>query len=487
MDDAVERLFPLFARLRGRPVLVVGGGVVAERKIEPLLRAGAEVRVVARELGMAVARRVAEGAVRWVGREYAPAQLDPVWLVVVATSDRTLNARVAADAEARRLWANVVDDIELSSFQSPAVVDRAPLQVAISSGGAAPVLARQVREQIEILLDEHIGPLASLLHAQRRLIRQRLPEIPARRRFLEAQREGRVGQRLAAGDLAGAEVALLEALTLAAARPQGLVSIVGAGPGDPGLVTLKALRRLQEADVILHDRLVPPAVLALARRDAERIETGKRAGEHFTPQEEIHRLLVHYAERGLRVVRLKGGDPFVFGRGGEEIEHLRAHGIDYEVIPGITAALACAAHAGIPLTHREHAQSVRLLTAHCRDSLDSHDWAALAQERQTLAVYMGVAALDDFSRQLIAHGRDAGTPCALIENGSRPQQRVVLSTLRHLSADAARFKVGSPALLVVGEVAALGESLHWFGSPPLRHPHQQAVPLIAEPALSSAA
>jgi uroporphyrin-III C-methyltransferase/precorrin-2 dehydrogenase/sirohydrochlorin ferrochelatase len=487
MDQPFERLFPLFARLRGRPVLVVGAGPVAERKIAPLIEAGAEVRVVARELGMAVAQRVAEGALRWVGREYSASQLDAVWLVVVATSDQALNARVAADAEARRLWANVVDDIELSSFQSPAVVDRAPLQVAVSSGGAAPVLARQVREQIELLLDEHIGPLASLLHAQRRLIRHRLPEIPARRRFLEAQREGKVGQRLAAGDRAGAERALIEALSLAAARPQGLVSIVGAGPGDPGLVTLKALRRLQEADVILHDRLVPPEVLALARRDAERIETGKRAGQHFTPQEEIHRLLVQHASRGLRVVRLKGGDPFVFGRGGEEIEHLRAYGIAYEVIPGITAALACAAHAGIPLTHRDHAQSVRLLTAHCRESLDTHDWAALAQERQTLAVYMGVAALEDFSRQLMAHGREAGTPCALIENGSRPQQRVVLSTLRHLSADATRFKVGTPALLVVGEVAGLGESLHWFGNPPLRHPHEQSVSLASASALSSAA
>ncbi|MCK7593746.1 siroheme synthase CysG [Pseudomarimonas salicorniae] len=483
MDQDPDRLFPLFARLRGRPVLVVGGGVVAARKISPLIAAGARVRVVARALGEHVEALVSEARLEWIGREYEPGQLDEAWLVVVATSDRTLNARVAADAEARRLWANVVDDIELSSFQSPAVVDRAPLQVAISSGGAAPVLARQVREQIEVLLDEHVGPLASLLHEHRRLIRQRLPELPARRRFLESQREGPVGRRLAAGDRPGAIAALHQALSLAAARPAGMVSIVGAGPGDPGLVTLKALRRLQEADIILHDRLVPEAVLALARRDAERIETGKRAGQHFTPQEEIHRLMVHYAAQGLRVVRLKGGDPFVFGRGGEEIEHLREHDIDYEVIPGITAALACAAHAGIPLTHRDHAQSVRLLTAHCRDSLDTHDWAALAQERQTLAVYMGVSALADFSDQLIAHGRGPDTPCALIENGSRPDQRVVLTTLQHLPADAARFNVGSPALLVTGEVAALGDRLHWFGAKPLRHHPVHAVPA----ALASAA
>lgn len=484
MDSAPARLFPLFAHLRDRDVLLVGGGRVAARKIAALRAAGARVQVVARELCQDVLAQVESGALQWRAREYAATQLDGVWLVIVATCDGALNAQVAADAESRRLWANVVDDSRLSSFQSPAVVDRAPLQVAISSGGAAPVLARQVREQIECLLHEHIGSLASLLHAHRQLIRQRLPALPARRRFLEAQRDGAVGRRLAAGDREGAETALLQAVSRSTARPRGLVSILGAGPGDPGLLTLKALRRLQEADVILHDRLVPEAVLALARRDAETIETGKQAGRPSTDQAAIHRLLVHYAEQGLRVVRLKGGDPFIFGRGGEEIEYLRERGIDYEVVPGITAALACAAYAGIPLTHREHAQSVRLLTAHCRGSHDSHDWKALAGERQTLAVYMGIAALDAFSRQMILHGRAADTPCALIENGSRPSQRVVLTRLGHLSADAARFKVVSPALLVVGEVAALGERLHWFGGPPLRHVNEHSV---SPAALSSAA
>lgn len=473
------RLFPLFADLRGRAVLVVGGGDVARRKIAPLRESGARVRVVARALNVELVALAEAGGIDWIAHDYAAEQLDAVWLVVVATDDRALNARVAADAEQRRVWANVVDDVELSSWQSPAVVDRAPLQIAISSGGAAPVLARQVRERIDALLDDSLGPLASLLHAERHAIREKLPAIPARRRFLEGIGDSAVARFVAVGDRERARAALHAALAQADAAPRGFVSIVGAGPGDPGLLTLKAQRRLQEADIILHDRLVPPAVLALARRDAERIETGKRAGTHFTPQEEIHRLLRAYAERGLRVVRLKGGDPFIFGRGGEEIEYLRAHGIDYEVVPGITAALACAAHAGIPLTHRDHAQSVRLVTAHCRDSLDTLDWAALAQERQTLAVYMGVAGLDSLRDRLIAHGRHPETPFALVENGSRPEQRVITGRLAELPETAERFTVASPALLILGEVAALAGRLHWFGSAPLQ--------LTASAALASAA
>jgi uroporphyrin-III C-methyltransferase/precorrin-2 dehydrogenase/sirohydrochlorin ferrochelatase len=248
------------------------------------------------------------------------------------------------------------------------------------------------------------------------------------------------------------------------------VLLVGAGPGDPGLLTLRALRALNEADVILHDRLVSAEVLELARRDAERIEVGKQAGHHHTTQEGIHALLLEHARAGRRVVRLKGGDPFVFGRGGEELEFLRAHGIPYEVVPGVTAALACAAYAGVPLTHRDHAQSVRLVTAHCRGSRDTLDWAALARERQTLAVYMGVGELATLREQLLAHGRAASTPFALVENGSRPEQRVVTGTLATLPERAAAHAVRSPALLILGEVAALAGALAWFGQPPLGAP-----------------
>jgi uroporphyrin-III C-methyltransferase / precorrin-2 dehydrogenase / sirohydrochlorin ferrochelatase len=475
MPNAARRLYPLFADLAGRRVLVVGGGAVAARKIEALLSCGAVVEVVAREPGARVEAWAAAGRLRRLGSRFGAQQLDGAWLVVAATDDAELNRAVAAAATARRIWCNVVDDAELSSFQVPAIVERLPLQIAVSSGGAAPVLARQVRERIEAVLDDALGPLAALLARFRERIRARLPALGARRRFLEGLLDGTVGDRLRQGRAAEAERQLLRELVVAggngAGRPaRGFVSLVGAGPGDPGLVTLKAQRRLQQADVILHDRLVPPAVLALARRDAERIETGKQAGTHHTTQAGIHALLLEHARAGRRVVRLKGGDPFVFGRGGEELEFLRAHGIDYEVVPGITAALACAAHSGVPLTHREHAQSVRFVTAHCRDSIDALDWRALAQERQTLAVYMGVAGLATLRERLLAHGRAAATPFALVENGSLPQQRVVTGRLASLPELAAAHAVASPALLILGEVAALATSLHWFGAAPLGEP-----------------
>ena len=291
-----------------------------------------------------------------------------------------------------------------------------------------------------------------------------------RRRFYEDLFAGPVARLLRQNQphaaLAAAEQALATTAD-AAATPSGSVVLVGAGPGDPGLLTLRALRALNEADVILHDRLISAEVLELARRDADRIEVGKQAGNHHTTQDGIHALLLEHARAGKRVVRLKGGDPFVFGRGGEELEFLRAHGIPYEVVPGVTAAVACAAYAGVPLTHRDHAQSVRFVTAHCRSSLDTLDWVALAKERQTLAVYMGVAELGTLQTRLIAHGRAASTPFALVENGSRPEQRVVTGTLAHLAERALSHGVSSPALLILGEVASLATSLAWFGQPPL--------------------
>ena len=283
-----------------------------------------------------------------------------------------------------------------------------------------------------------------------------------------------------AGDGLGASAAAAQAI-----RP-GTVTLVGAGPGDPGLLTLNALHALRGADVVLHDRLVSAAILDLLPDAAERIEVGKSASGHSVRQEQIHALMLEHARRGRRVVRLKGGDPFVFGRGGEELEYLRAHGVPYAVVPGITAALACAAYAGIPLTHREHAQSLRLVTAHCKESFDTLDWAALAQERQTLAVYMGVAGLDTVRDRLLRAGRAAETPFALVENGSRPQQRVVVGTLADLPDTARAHQVRSPALLILGEVAALATGLHWFGAAPLGAP-PSPFPTPAVPTLAHAA
>lgn len=458
-------LFPAFLDLAGRRVLLVGGGVVARRKAEALLEAGADVVVGAPVLLPDLARAVAEGRLAHREGLFHPEWLDDVWLVIAATDDADVNAAVAREAEARRLWVNVVDDAPRCSFQVPARVERGPIQIAISSRGEAPMLARWLRETLEAELDPALGLLANWLGAKRDALRRRFPETARRRQVIESLIRGPAADALRHGDTVAAERAFEEAVA-EDATPRGRVILVGAGPGDPGLLTLRGLRALNQADVVLHDRLVSAEVLALSRRDAERIEVAKEAGTHHTTQERIHELLIEHAKAGRTVVRLKGGDPFVFGRGGEELEALRAAGIPFEVVPGITAAVACGAYAGIPLTHRDHAQSVRLVTAHCRNSIDTLDWAALAQERQTLAVYMGVQGLDTIRDHLIAHGRAPTTPFALIENGSRANQRVVLGRLADLPERAADQRVRSPALLILGEVAALARSLHWFGPAP---------------------
>lgn len=461
------KLYPLFADLSRRAVLVVGGGAVAERKVAALIEAGAQVTVNAPELTPLLRRWAQQGTIAHRPESLRETWLDRVWLVVAATSDRTTNALIAEMAGLRRVFVNVVDDAELSSFHVPAVIDRAPLTIAISSGGQAPMLARLLRERLETLLDHSLGALANLAARLRPRIRLRFAQPAARRRFYEQLFAGPVAALLRQGRDAEARAEAERALADEPTDAAGSVVLVGAGPGDPGLLTLRGLRALNEADVILHDRLVSAQVLALARRDAERIEVGKQAGHHHATQDEIHRLMLEHAGAGRRVVRLKGGDPFVFGRGGEELEFLKTHGIAFEVVPGITAALACAAYAGVPLTHRDHAQSVRLLTAHCKASYDTLDWAALAQERQTLAVYMGVAELGTLQARLLEHGRAPGTPFALVENGSRADQRVVTGTLAQLAERATAHAVRSPALLILGEVAALAGTLAWFGAPPL--------------------
>lgn len=471
---ATARLFPLFADLRGRAVLVVGGGAVAARKVDALSGTGAQVRVGAPALSPALAALAAEGGIQHLPGRFDTSWLDGAWLAIAATDDAAVNRAVAEAGEARGIWVNVVDDAALARAHLPARVERGPLQIAISSGGGAPMLARLVRERLEAQFDDSFGALAGLLARHRPRITARWPDTAARRRAFERLLSGPLQGLLRRHRHIEAERELERALAPASgptaqavASSRGSVALVGAGPGDAGLLTLRALRLLNEADVILYDRLVSEDVLQLARRDADRIEVGKRAGHHAVPQESINALLVEHAAAGRRVVRLKGGDPFVFGRGGEELEALRAAGIDYEVVPGITAAAACAAYAGIPLTHRDHAQSVRLVTAHAKEGTDTLDWSALAQERQTLAFYMGVARLDVVQAQLIAHGRAPDTPFALVENGTRADQRVVHGRLTDLSHLAQHHAVQSPALLIVGEVAALAGELHWFGAAPL--------------------
>jgi uroporphyrin-III C-methyltransferase/precorrin-2 dehydrogenase/sirohydrochlorin ferrochelatase len=470
-------LYPLFADLNDRHVLVVGGGDVAARKTAMLLKAGARVTVGAPVLAPELREWVQQGRIAYKPGAYRSDWLDGTWLVIAATRSRPLNARIAADGQARQRLVNVVDDAALSSFQVPALIDRSPLLVAISSGGAAPMLARRLRERIESLLDPAWGSLLQLAQRYRARIRTRHADLTARRRFYDWLHDGPVHAQLRAARPAHAEHRLVTALSEAAAPPaSGSVALVGAGPGDPGLLTLRALRALNEADVILHDALISEPILDLARRDAVRVAVGKRAGGMHTPQDSIHALMLEHAQAGKRVVRLKGGDPFVFGRGGEELDFLREHGIVYEIVPGITAAVACAAYSGVPLTHRGHAQSVRLVTAHGQSSSNTLDWRELAHERQTLAIYMGVGQLEELTAQLIAHGRAASTPFALVENGTLPQQRTLTGTLGDLPRLATQHAIAAPALLILGEVAAQAERSHWFGELLSELPSQTAAP-----------
>jgi uroporphyrin-III C-methyltransferase/precorrin-2 dehydrogenase/sirohydrochlorin ferrochelatase len=468
------RYFPLFVDLRDRLVVVVGGGPVAERKLELLAASGARLRLVAPALTARLMAARDAGRLEHRARHFEPADLDGARFVIAATADTEVNRAVASAAEARGILVNVVDDLGLSAAILPAIVDRSPVVVAISTQGTSPALARRLRAQVESVVDGSLGRIASFAAAWRERIKGAIGDLAERRRFYDWLVDGPAGELVRHGRLPAAARLVAEALArrgggpaATAGRRSGSVTLVGAGPGDPGLLTLAGLRALQSADVILHDRLVSKEVLALARREAELVEVGKSGGGHNVAQARIHELLSEHARAGRRVVRLKGGDPMIFGRGGEELEHLQAAGIPFDVVPGVTAALACAAYAGIPLTHREHSGSVRFVTAHCRESVDATDWRALAAGRETLAVYMGLATLPLLCRELTRHGRSPTTPVAFVENGSRPEQRVMVGTLADIEALVARHALQSPALLIVGEVAALAMQLHWFGALPV--------------------
>jgi len=452
---------PIFCRLDNKPVLLVGGGEVAERKARLLLDAGAQLTVVAPELDPELAELAANGSVEWLAGEFAPQQLTGKWLVVAATDRREVNALVYQSANQARIFANVVDDPKRSSFIMPSIIDRSPLMVAISSGGKAPVLARLLREKLEALLPQHLGAVAAFAGSLRERVKARFASMGERRRFWERLLGAdRLGQALARGDHASANQ-LADSLFADESQSGGEVVLVGAGPGDPGLLTLHALRQMQQADVVVYDRLVSDEVMALVRRDAKRIFVGKQAGNHCVPQEGINQLLLDEAKKGQRVVRLKGGDPFIFGRGGEELETLVGSGIGFQVVPGITAASGCAAYAGIPLTHRDHAQSVRFVTAHGKGGAQDLDWPLLAKDKQTLVFYMGLSSCATIREQLLTHGKAGDTPVALIERGTQPSQRVIRGTLDQLPALA--VGVESPALIMVGSVVTLADQLAWFG------------------------
>ncbi|WP_265421819.1 siroheme synthase CysG [Aeromonas salmonicida] len=452
---------PIFCRLDNKPVLLVGGGEVAERKAHLLLDAGARLTVVSPTLDPELAALATSGTIDWLAAEFEPAHLTGKWLVVAATDRREVNALVYQSANQAGIFANVVDDPKRSSFIMPSIIDRSPLMVAISSGGKAPVLARLLREKLEALLPQHLGAMAAFAGGLRERVKARFASMGERRQFWERLLGAdRLGQALARGDKASANQ-LADALFAEDAGAKGEVILVGAGPGDPGLLTLHALRHMQQADLVVYDRLVSDEVMALVRRDAKRIFVGKQAGNHCVPQEGINQLLLEEAKKGLRVVRLKGGDPFIFGRGGEELETLVGSGVGFQVVPGITAASGCAAYAGIPLTHRDHAQSVRFVTAHGKGGTQGLDWPLLARDQQTLVFYMGLSSCATIRQKLTAHGKAGTTPVALIERGTQPNQRVIRGTLDQLPELA--VGVESPALIMVGSVVTLADKLAWFG------------------------
>lgn len=456
--------FPLFVDLHGRRVLVIGGGEVARRKIGRLLRAGAGVDVVAGELDCSLHVLANVGDIQWLGKTLDDAHLPGHVLILIAEADPVTRDRARAWADRHDILINVVDQLEASSAIVPAVVDRSPLMIAIGSGGNAPELARMIRSRIEALLPASLGRLAALVGRLQHRIRRRLPELARRRQFLDWVLTGPPADEISAGRSGGAAEVIEQALAGDNLPEHGRVSLVGAGPGDPELLTVRALQRIQSADVIVHDGLVDGRILEYARRDAELIDVSKRPGRCRVTQEGIHAILVEQAQAGQRVVRLKGGDPMVFGRGGEELAWLRSKGIEYDVVPGVTAASACAAYAGLPLTQRGLAQSVRLVTGHCEHSIDCLDWPALAVDRQTLAFYMSVGQLEVIETRLVEHGRSPATPVALVENGTRPEQRVAVGRLAGMADLARHHDIRAPAMLFVGEVAALAGELGWFGN-----------------------
>jgi len=453
---------PLFHKLQGSHVLVVGGGEIALRKSRLLVDAGALIRVVAPAVESQLDSLAAGSGGSVHRRGYQESDLDGCQLIIAATDDQVLNAQVSADAKLRGVPVNVVDAPALCSVIFPAIVDRSPLVVAVSSGGDAPVLARLIRAKLETWIPSTYGELAGLAARFRHRVKQLYPDVTQRRAFWEEVFQGPIADRQLAGQ--GAEAARLLEAKVNGAPPHapGEVYLVGAGPGDPDLLTFKALRLMQQADVVLYDRLVAPAIIDLCRRDAERIYVGKRRADHAVPQEQINQQLVDLAKQGKRVLRLKGGDPFIFGRGGEEIEELAAHGIPFQVVPGITAASGCSAYAGIPLTHRDYAQSVRFVTGHLKNNTSDLPWQDLVAPAQTVVFYMGLIGLPIICEQMIKHGRGADTPAALIQQGTTENQRVFTGTLADLPRLVAEHEVHAPTLVIVGEVVTLRDKLKWF-------------------------
>lgn len=459
---------PVFLQLNHRPCLVVGGGVVAERKVRLLMRAGAAVTVIAQDLTDELARLRDENGIVQHDGEFADRLLAGMRLVIAATDDEEVNRQVSRAAEDAGILCNVVDDGAASSFIVPAIVDRSPVVVAIGTSGNAPVLAQRLKSQIEAWLPTRIDALATQAGRWRELVRKRFSTVRERRRFWQRFFDGPIAEHLLANRKQEAERALRMELieNVVPHSPQvGEAYIVGAGPGDPGLVTIRAQQLISHADVVVYDRLVSEKILDFARKDAKLVYVGKTANNVTITQKEINELIVAYVRKGRRVCRLKGGDPFVFGRGGEEVQALADAGLPFQVVPGISAALGCAAYAGIPLTHRGLSSSVTFATAKL-DGDQAPDWSTLAQPGQTLVLYMSVGSVAETAEQLIEHGIAPKTPVAIVENGTTDQQRVLRGTLATIANDAVEAHIRAPAVIIVGATAGMGEELGWFAANP---------------------
>ncbi len=458
---------PIFLDVKDKWVAVIGGGVAAARKAEMLLRAGAQVTAFATQLGEEYLDLRDHAAFEFVQKEPKQNVLRGFFLCFIATGDGQRDEHFHALARQANILVNVADRPDLCDFVMPSIVDRSPVVVAISTGGASPILGRMLKARLEALIPAAYGRLAKFVGRFRGRASESLSTASARRHFWERVLDGPVAEMVLAGNEPAAETLLAGEIKRAAqdeAGTTGEVYLVGGGPGDPDLLTFRALRLMQKADVVLYDRLVDPAIVDLARRDAERIYVGKRRNDHALPQEEISELLVRLAREGKRVLRLKGGDPFMFGRGGEEIEKLLEHEIPFQVCPGITAAAGCSAYSGIPLTHRDHAQSCVFVTGHGKNGPIDRDWSALLRPGQTVAIYMGLAQLDRLMQDCMAQGVDPDLPAAVVDNGTRANQRVVTGTLRTIAARAREASLRGPTIIIIGSVVALRDKLNWYAS-----------------------
>ncbi|VAW50612.1 Precorrin-2 oxidase @ Sirohydrochlorin ferrochelatase activity of CysG / Uroporphyrinogen-III methyltransferase [hydrothermal vent metagenome] len=459
---------PIFIQIKNRPCLVVGGGSIAARKVALLRKAQGNVTVVSPEICGELHTLKDDGLIQHTKRRFEDLDLENAVLVIAATNQRAVNEHVSKLAHKLRLPVNVVDNPDLCSFIMPSIIDRSPVVIAVSTGGSSPVLARLIRTKLEGSIPAAYGRLAKLVEGFRNKVKTAFPNVESRRGFWESILEGTVAELVFTGHEEEAKKILDEAIDKKAAdnstEPEmpGEVFLVGAGPGDPDLLTFRALRLMQQADVVVYDRLVSPAIMEMVRRDAEIVYVGKERDKHIMQQENINQLLVRLAKEGKRVLRLKGGDPFIFGRGGEEIELLAEEGIAFQVVPGITAANGCSSYAGIPLTHRDYAQSCVFVTGHLKDGSVDLNWKALAHPHQTVVFYMGLHGAPTLCKEMVAHGLPASTPVALVEQGTTPQQRVLIATLDTLLDVIKNEEIKPPTLIIVGEVVTLHEKLSWL-------------------------